>query len=153
LLCAVAAPAFADPMAVPGMTGPLVPNANPYSIDGGPLGNIYVDGIVSGFGMTQSNPTAVDHFDRLDLDNGQIFIQKNDGLVQFYLQAGGYTLPSLGTSYRDIVNSTGDLFGPVPVAYLKLAPSEHFSVQAGKLFTLIGAENTFTFQNYNIERG
>lgn len=145
--------ALADPLAVPGMTGPLAANPNPYNFEVGPLGKIYVDGIVSGFGMTQSNHTSVDHDNRLDLDNGQIFIQKTDGPAQFYVQAGGYSLPSLGTSYRDVINSTGDLFGPVPVAYVKFAPNDHFSIQAGKLFTLIGAENTFTFMNYNIERG
>src|SRR6185437_6543304 len=35
----------------------------------------------------------------------------------------------------------------------KLAPSEHFSIEAGKLPTLIGAEYTFSFENMNIERG
>src|SRR4029077_17973863 len=38
-------------------------------------------------------------------------------------------------------------FGPVPLAYIKIAPNDAFSVQAGKLPTLIGAENAFTFQN------
>ena len=35
----------------------------------------------------------------------------------------------------------------------KGSPHRRFSVQGGKLPTLIGAENTFTFQNMNIERG
>ena len=42
---------------------------------------------------------------------------------------------------------------PLPLASLKLAPTENFSIQGGKLPTLIGAEYTFTFQNMNIERG
>ncbi|MBL7481156.1 outer membrane beta-barrel protein [Legionella bononiensis] len=50
-------------------------------------------------------------------------------------------------------DTTRDFFGPVPVAFIKLVPSDNFSVMAGKLFTLIGGENTFTFQNFNIERG
>jgi hypothetical protein len=41
----------------------------------------------------------------------------------------------------------------VPVAFAKLAPTDNFSIQAGKLPTLIGTEYTFTFQNTNIERG
>ena len=151
--CTLSSAAWADSLSVPGMTGPLQANPNPTSLDAGELGTIYIDGAVSGLGMWQQHRSPGDDSSRLDLDNGQVFIQKTDGLVQFYLQAGGYTLPSLGTSYRDMPQSTGDLFGPVPVAYVKLAPNEHFSVQAGKLYTLIGTENTFTFQNFNIERG
>jgi hypothetical protein len=36
---------------------------------------------------------------------------------------------------------------------VKIAPNATWSVEAGKLPTLIGAEYTFTFQNMNIERG
>jgi hypothetical protein len=45
------------------------------------------------------------------------------------------------------------LWGVVPQAYLKLAFADNFSIQAGKLPTLIGDEYTFTFQNMNILRG
>ncbi len=41
----------------------------------------------------------------------------------------------------------------LPVAYVKIVPSSDFNVQVGKLYTLQGAENLFTFQNFNIERG
>jgi len=36
---------------------------------------------------------------------------------------------------------------------VKIVPSSDFNIQAGKLLTLQGAENTFTFQNFNVERG
>jgi hypothetical protein len=39
------------------------------------------------------------------------------------------------------------------VWFLKYAPNDAFSVQAGNLPTLIGAEYAFSFQNVNIERG
>jgi hypothetical protein len=39
------------------------------------------------------------------------------------------------------------------MAYLKLQPTTDFSVEVGKLPTLIGAEYNFTFENMNIERG
>ena len=39
------------------------------------------------------------------------------------------------------------------MAYLKLAPTSDFSIEVGKLPTLIGAEYNFTFENMNIERG
>lgn len=36
---------------------------------------------------------------------------------------------------------------------MTLAPSDNFSISAGKLPTLIGAEYTYSFQNANIQRG
>ena len=41
----------------------------------------------------------------------------------------------------------------MPQAFLKIVPTDNFSIQAGKLPTLIGAEYTFSFENFNIERG
>ena len=49
--------------------------------------------------------------------------------------------------------ATGDYFTALPVANLKIAPTDTFSIQGGKFPTLIGAEYTFTFENMNIERG
>src|SRR5712691_5091908 len=80
-------------------------------------------------------------------------LQTTEGLVQFYLQVGVYSLPALGTPWSHVDKTTGDLFGPVPQGYVKIAPNDAFSVLAGKLPTLIGAEYTFTHQNMNIERG
>lgn len=137
----------------PTMTGPLVANSNPFSIEDDQLGKIYITGVLSGLGLWQNNPVVGNPNSLLDLDNGQLFIQKTNGLVQLYVQGGGYSLPSLGTSYQRMDDTTHDFFGPVPVAFIKLAPSDNFSIMAGKLYTLIGGENTFTYQNLNIERG
>jgi hypothetical protein len=56
---------------------------------------------------------------------------------------------------RDAVTpqATGDFFGPLPVAYLKLAPNDAFSVEGGRLPTLIGTGYTFTFENPDIQCG
>ncbi|KTD06490.1 hypothetical protein Lgra_3267 [Legionella gratiana] len=137
----------------PAITGPLVANSNPFNIEAGPFEKIYITGALSGFGLRQNNPVMGNPNSLLDLDNGQLFIQNTRGLLQFYVQAGGYSLPSLGTPYLRMDDTTRDFFGPVPVAFITLAPSDNFSIMAGKLFTLIGAENTFTFQNFNVERG
>ncbi len=137
----------------PAMAGPLVANTNPFSIEADPLGKIYITGAVSGLGLWQNNPVTGNPNSLMDLDNGQLFIQKTNDLFQFYVQTGGYSLPSLGTAYRHMTDTTRDFFGPVPVAFIKLAPNDNVSVIAGKLFTLIGGENTLTFQNFNIERG
>jgi Putative beta-barrel porin-2, OmpL-like. bbp2 len=88
-----------------------------------------------------------------DLSNGQFFFQKTDGLFQYFVQLGAYTLPALGTPFVHTAKTTGDFYGPVPQAFAKIAPTDNFSIQAGKLPTLIGAEYTFSFENMNIERG
>jgi hypothetical protein len=80
-------------------------------------------------------------------------IEKNEGLFQFYLQGGGYSIPALGTSYITADDTTNDFFGVLPVAFVTIAPSDNFSVSVGKLPTLIGSEYTYTFQNANIQRG
>jgi Putative beta-barrel porin-2, OmpL-like. bbp2 len=157
---APAAPAPAAPaaptsnaMANPPLTGPLSANPNPLKFDGGPLGPVYATGVISGLGFAQSNHVTGDKVDRFDISNGQAIIQNTTGLVQFYAQAGIYSLPAIGTAYTTASKTNSLLYGPLPVGFLKLAPSDSFSIQAGKLPTLIGAEYTFTFQNMNIERG
>ena len=80
-------------------------------------------------------------------------IQTTSGPLQFYLQAGTYSLPSLGTPYLRSEKSLNDLYGPVPIAYAKAVFNLDWNIEVGALPTLIGAESTFTFQNINIERG
>jgi hypothetical protein len=149
---AQAAPAPA-PTLGPSITGPLHYNSDPLHVDGGPLGPIYVSGVISGIGLAQDNHFPGDRSTRFDLSSGMVIAQNTQGVVQFYAQAGGYSLPSLGTPYFRAGKLTRDTYGLLPVAYLKIVPSSDFSVQVGKLFTLQGGENTFTFQNFNIERG
>jgi hypothetical protein len=154
---APAAPA-PSPMPWPGMSAGLAANPNPANFDAGPLGKITVDGVVSGVGFWQSNPTS-DFYGRLnrdgyaDLSNGQVIINKSTGVLQFYVQAGIYSIPDLGTPYYKSSQATHDLFGPVPQGFLKFVPNSTWSIEAGALPTLQGAEYTFSFENFNIERG
>lgn len=134
-------------------------NPNPYSIDLGPLlGKTYVTGVLTGLGFVQNNtiPGAgipAGHDASADLSNGMAAIQKTDGLVQYFLQAGIYSLPVIGVPYTDASHTMNNTFGPLPLAYLKIAPTDSFSIQAGKLPTLIGQELPFTYENINIQRG
>ncbi len=146
------APADAAPLGAPAMVGPLTAGS-PNMFDAGPFGRLAVNGILSGFGVWQSNPASNDQGASADISNGQVFLQKATGLVQFYLQAGAYIFPALGTPVLSTKDTITDFYGALPVAYLKLAPKGPFSFMAGKLPTLIGAEDTFTFENVNIERG
>jgi hypothetical protein len=140
-------------MAVPAMTGPLVANPNPMSTDTGDLGTYYFTGAISGLALFQTEPVLGDNHTALDLSNAHFIVQKTDGLLQFYAHGGLYTFPTLGTPYFHVAKTTGDTFGLFPAGYIKFVPNDTFSIQAGKLFTLIGAEYCFTFQNMNIERG
>lgn len=142
----------AAPPPAPAMVGSLSAAA-PRTFDAGPFGKLDVTGILSGFGYWQGHPSPSDQAARADVSNGQIFIQKTTGLVQYFLQAGAYNLPSLGTPFLSTRNTVSDYFGALPQAYLKLAPKGDVSFLVGKLPTLIGAEDTFTFENLNIERG
>jgi hypothetical protein len=134
------------------LTGPLqwLP---PAIFDAGPLGKLSVNGILTGFSQFQSNHVTGDDSAQATLSNGQIFIQKPDGKYQYYIQAGVYTMPTLGGSFLDAQHTVSNFYGPVPVAFLKLPVGKTTSFEIGSLPTLMGAESTFTYQNFNIERG
>jgi len=140
-------------LASPQMMAPLTANPDPMKFEAGPVGNVFVTGALTGLAQWQSNPVRADRTAQADLSNAQVFVQKNDGLFQFFVEAGLYSLPSLGTPYLRATKTTRHTFGPVPVAYATLAPSEDWSIQAGKLPSLSGVEYNFTFQNMNVERG
>lgn len=149
---ATAAPPAA-PTLQPPMSASIVPNAKPFSMDAGPLGKIYLGAAVTGFAQFQDHRVPGDSAAQGDVTNAMGFINKADGMVQFFAQVGAYSLPTLGVPYTDASKTTDALFGPLAVGFIKIAPTDNFSVQAGKLPTLIGAEYTFSFQNLNIERG
>jgi hypothetical protein len=145
---AEAPPALQPPLAVT-----LSPKSDPGRLDLGGLGPVYITGLLSGYGQVQSHYAATDHRWRADVDNAQAFINKPDGVLQFFVQLGYYSLPALGTPYLPAEDATPALYTPFPQGYLKFVPNEHFSVMIGKLPTLVGAESTFSYQNMNIQRG
>jgi hypothetical protein len=134
------------------LTGPLqwLP---PATFDAGPLGKLSVNGIITGFSQFQSNPVPGDDNAQATLSNGQVFIQRADGKVQYYIQAGVYTMQALSVPFVDAQTTVKNTYGPVPVAYLKLLAGKNTQFLIGSLPTLMGAESTFTYQNFNIERG
>jgi len=142
-----------SPVSMPAMSGTLSGNVKPMKIDAGPLGGVYVTGVLSGIAMWQGNASPGDEDTQADVTNGQVVIQKVDGPFQFYAEGGAYSFPTVGTAYTRAGKTTGSTFGGLPVGFVKWAPNDSFSVQAGHLPTLIGAEYAFTFQNVNIERG
>lgn len=156
--------ADAGPMTTPAMAGPLSANPNPYSVDlpdwlGDAAGKVYITGAVSGLAFWQSSPIDINSGDDasfIDVSNAQVIVQKTDGWLQFYAQIGAYSLPTVGVGYNKATSAVPANFGYVPVAYAKLVGEgdwSAFSIEGGKLPTLIGDEYTFTFENMNVERG
>jgi hypothetical protein len=158
---AAAAPAPApetSPVSMPAMSPTLAGNVKPLKFDAGPVGTVYITGVLSVMGQYESNFVGSgifsdEHRFMSDLTNGQVVVQKVDGPIQFYAQGGAYSLPDLGFPYLRAGNTTANEFGGLPVWFLKYAPNDSMSVLAGNLPTLIGAEYAFSFQNVNIERG
>jgi hypothetical protein len=144
----------APPSLMPAMSASLAANGSPMSYDFGPLGNkVYVTGALTGIALTENNPVKGDFANQADIDNAQVIINKADGLVQYFVQVGAYSIPALATPYVKSGVATNANYGIVPQGYVKLQPTAAFSVEAGKLPTLIGAEYTFSYENLNIERG
>jgi hypothetical protein len=154
---APAAPA-ATPMANPAMAGPINANPHPATFDAGPFGTLTVDGVLSGGAIFQSNP-SFDAFGKqndtaaVGLTNAALIINGGVGPISFYIQAGPYSTPSLGTPYYRESTTTSNEFGYVPQGFIKYSPNSTWSVEVGALPTLIGDEYTYSFQNMNIERG
>jgi hypothetical protein len=149
---AAPAPAAPAPLSTPAMTGPLS-NVPPAIFDAGPFGKLALNGILSGMGSLQTNHIPGDDNKQGALSNGQIFLQKTDGWFQFYLQAGAYNIPDLGAPFLSTERTITDLWGPVPVGFVKLQAAKNTSILIGSLPTLIGAEYTFSFENMNVARG
>lgn len=137
----------------PALSGPLTADAKPFSFEAGPVGNVFVTGVVSGVVQAQSNPLPGVASSQTDISNAQVFINKTDGLIQFSGQFGSYSIPALGYPYVKAEKTPQASYGVFPQGYVKLVPNDSFNVMVGKLPTLIGDEYTFTFQNMNIQRG
>jgi len=157
---------FAVPIALCGLGLSIVPQARatlaaPASIDfsGGPLGTLSAQGVLSAAGTYQSDPAlnpltgGTDRSTRLDVTNAELILQKTSGLVQFFAMAGSYNFPTLGEPILATPSVPYYYFGAVPEAYITIAPTSTFSVEVGKLPTLMGGETTWSWMNQNIERG
>ena len=153
---AAAAPAAAPtppaPLSTFVLTGPLT-WLPPATFDAGPLGKLSANGIITGYSLFQDNYIPGDAAEQATLSNGQVFIQKADGNFQWYVQAGAYTLPTLSVPFLNAEDTVKATYGPVPVAFMKFQAGKTTQFEIGELPTLMGAESTFTYQNFNVERG
>lgn len=137
----------------PSLAGPLTADAKPFSFEAGPVGNVFVTGVVSGVVQAQSNPVPGIASSQTDISNAQVFINKTDGPIQFSGQFGSYSLPALGVPYLKAEKIPQATYGVFSQGFVKFVASDSFNVMVGKLPTLIGDEYTFSFENMNIQRG
>jgi hypothetical protein len=111
----------------------------------------------SGVNATGSfdTPTGADLSARFNVSNAFGILTKNAGTLQYALQAGAYSIPVVGFAGNKTIatNANTGLYGPVPLAYLEYVPTGIFNVSAGVLATLTGAESTFTYEDWNVQRG
>lgn len=144
----------AAPISEDAESGTISLNPNPTTFSAGPLGELSISGALTGYSLIQTTPSSDDRTARVDFSNLQMILQKSEGPVQFVIQTGIYSIPSLGASNADMIESTMIRnFGPVPLAYVTLELGGGFSVSAGQLTSLFGGEATFTYENLNIVRG
>lgn len=125
----------------------------PVTFDVESFGPMTLSFIGSGFAQWQTNRVSGDRSALGDAFNGHVILQKSSGEFQFLLHAGVYSFPTLGVPYFRAGKTLPEYFGPLPEAYVKYAPNEDFNIIAGKIPTLGGVENGFTYQNMNIQRG
>ncbi|KQP18927.1 hypothetical protein ASF27_03775 [Methylobacterium sp. Leaf102] len=145
----------------PSYGGIIKQNPNPACLTIGGLGDIYFGGAVTGYAYTQTNQFAFsavpqiasDRAGRVDFSNLMGTIQKADGPFQFYAAFGAYTIPGLGLPILSAFDQTNLLYSPIPIVFGKYVFNDNWSIQGGRMPTLIGSELPFTFQNLNISRG
>jgi hypothetical protein len=140
------------PLPTPSTVGPLQLSP-PINFEAGFLGKLSLNGVVSGIGLFQNHAVPGNNSQEGAFTNAFLFLQKTDGWFQFFVQAGAYDLPSLGTAFYSNAVANSDLFGPVPTVYAKLVLAKNTNILIGILPTLMGGESTFDFQDMNIERG
>ena len=117
------------------------------------MGKLSVNGIVTGFSQFQTNHVPGDDSAQATLSNGQIFIQKADGKVQYYIQAGVYTMQALSVPFANAQDYDEQFLWACSGRLPEVAGGKTTQFLIGSLPTLMGAESTFTYQNFNIERG
>lgn len=101
------------------------------------------------------NAGGSDQASRFNVSNAFVTLTRNAGFFRYGASAGAYSIPVLGVSGNATLETSANtnLYGPVPSVFVSLNPNDHVSITVGKLATLIGQENTYTYVNPNIQRG
>jgi len=104
---------------------------------------------------TERTSNSVAPVSQTDLSNALLTLSKTTGQLQGSVTVGAYAFPVVGQSIVATTQQGANtsLYGYVPAYDLAYVPNGNVTISAGQLATVIGQENGFTFQNFNIERG
>src|SRR5437762_13672474 len=80
-------PAAPTALTTPPLTGPLAGNPNPINFDAGPLGPVYLTGIVSGLALWLNKLFPVDQRSLGCLSYFQFIFQNTVGFLLYYVHA------------------------------------------------------------------
>lgn len=138
-------PPAPTPLPTPSTVGPLQLSP-PINFEAGRLGKLSLNGAVTGIGLFQNNAVPGNNPQEGAFSNAMLFLQKADGMFQFYLQVGAYDLPSLGTAFYSNATANSDLFGPVPVVFGKIVFSKNTILMVGVFPTLLGGNRPSIFR-------
>jgi hypothetical protein len=151
--------AQADPTPVASAT----PSSSPTPA-ASPSPPVVLHAVLSGSLALTSGVNATGSFDasnghdratRANVSNAFVLLSRTQGTFQYALQGGAYSIPVVGAAGNKTIQTGAntDLYGSLPLAYVEYVPNGTFNVSAGVLATLTGAESTYTYLNWNIQRG
>ncbi len=100
-------------------------------------------------------PSGADLSSRTDVSNALLTLSKNTTQLQGSVTVGAYAFPVVGQAINPTTqqNANSYLYGFVPAYDLAYVPNGNLTISAGQLATVLGQENGFTFQNFDIARG
>jgi hypothetical protein len=121
-------------------------------------------GVFSDYYLSTMNANATGALDtndgtdlgsRSDINNALLSYTKNTGVFRYGVTAGLYAFPVVGQAVNPTAEAGAntDLYSWVPQIYIAYAPTNDLTISIGKLATLLGQEDGFTYQNPNIQRG
>jgi Putative beta-barrel porin-2, OmpL-like. bbp2 len=162
-------PAAADPAASPSALPAPAASATPTSSPSPSstslmLGPLTVDGVFSAFSIFTNGVNATGSLDtatgadlpnRTDVSNAFLIVNKESGTFRYGFAAGAYNIPVVGFALNKTTQTGANtsLYGAVPSLYIEYAPNSSFNLMAGKLATFTGQEDTYTYEDANIQRG
>lgn len=151
----------------PSPTAAATPTPSPTPFTSGSIGG---DFTVYGISSDNANAigaigqaTAADTKGHSDIGNLLVNASYTSGLYKLSATGGAYSFLTLGSAINQTINNDERQFGAcantscytaLPLAQLTYtSKDQHWTVFAGKLGTLLGAEGIFTYQNVNLQRG
>jgi hypothetical protein len=155
LATVVAVTSSPAPVTAPAPTPSPVPSAAAAYTFSGVFSDYYLlTTNVNATGALDTN-NRVDLGSRSDIGNALLSYTKNTGVFRYGVTAGLYAFPVVGQAINPTVEAGANtaLYSWVPQIYIAYAPTNDLTISIGKLATLLGQEDGFTYQNLNIQRG